>query len=146
MAPRSTLGVDFSLEHDRVCRSAHWTRFANHVRKKPYIIGIRVCFFPASRDLGCRQSSRRDFLCLACVACQATASAQEQLADVAVQAAQWSSAETQRDQALALLAYHQETRLSSVTARVLLRERSGQDRVLIIDRGFASGIRASIPS
>ena len=70
---------------------------------------------------------------------------EEQLADVAVQAAQWSSTETQRDQALALLAYHQETRLSSVTARVLLRERSGQDRVLIIDRGFASGIRAFDP-
>ena len=46
VAPRSTLGVDFSLEHDRVCRSAHWTRFANHVRKNLTSSALGYASFP----------------------------------------------------------------------------------------------------
>lgn len=70
---------------------------------------------------------------------------EEQLAEIAVQAAQWSSAEAQLTQALALLSYHQEARVPQVTARVLLRERLGQDHFLILDRGSAAGIRVYDP-
>lgn len=70
---------------------------------------------------------------------------EEQLSAIAVQAAEWASAQEQREQALALLSYHQEARASQVTARVLLRERSGQDHFLMLDRGSASGIRVYDP-
>ena len=70
---------------------------------------------------------------------------EDQLAQLSVQTARWASADAELQQALALLEYQQGAQLTSVTARVLLRDRIGQDHLLIIDRGYTDGIHVYDP-
>lgn len=70
---------------------------------------------------------------------------EQQLVDVARQAAQWEQASREIEEARALLSYTQKTMLSMVAARVLGRSAPEFPDTIVIDRGASDGVRVEQP-